>query len=91
MPESKIDFEKALAISPNNQFINYAYAEYLFDFSYVLIDKDKTNLFPPPQGPFLVLKPIATFIFKPSVLKNINFSLSFLLIGKYSLIYNCKV
>ena len=37
---AKNDLEKALAIS-NNPYINYAYAEYLFDYSYVLIDKDK--------------------------------------------------
>ncbi len=43
-PAAKNDLEKALAISPNNPYINYAYAEYLFDFSYVLIDKDKINL-----------------------------------------------
>ena len=43
-PSAKIDLEKALAISPNNPYINYAYAEYLFDLSYDLIDKDKTNL-----------------------------------------------
>ena len=43
-PPAKKDFEKALAISPNNPYINYVYAEYLFDFAYVLIDKNKTDL-----------------------------------------------
>ena len=43
-PAAKKDLEKALAISPNNPHINYAYAEYLFNFSNVLIDKGKTNL-----------------------------------------------
>ena len=43
-PSAKIDFEKALAIAPNNPYFNYAYAEYLFDFAYVLIDKNKTDL-----------------------------------------------
>ncbi len=43
-PSAKIDMEKALAISPNNPYINYVYAEYLFDFAYVLIDKNKTDL-----------------------------------------------
>ena len=43
-PSAKKDLEKALAISPDNPYINYAYAEYLFDFAYVLIDKNKTDL-----------------------------------------------
>ena len=43
-PAAKKDLEKALAISPNNPHINYAYAEYLFNFSNDLIDKGKTNL-----------------------------------------------
>ena len=41
---AKKDLEKALTISPDNPHMNYAYAEYLFDLSYDLIDKDKTNL-----------------------------------------------
>ncbi len=43
-PAAKKDLEKALEISPNNPYIQYSYAEYLYDNSFNLADKNKKDL-----------------------------------------------